>query len=61
MLGLSPKDAWLGGLLVISVAAFLAAGGSGRLVNGRALVPCVGFSLAFTFLALMTGLAVLRE
>ena len=63
MLGLSPKDAWLAGLLLVSVAAFLAsARWSNRLAEGRALVAySICFSLAFAFLALLAGLAVFRD
>jgi len=62
MLGLSPKDAWLIVLVLISTAGFLvAARWSGRLADGRPIVLySVGFSVAFVLLALATGLAVLR-
>ena len=62
MLGLSPKDASLIGLLLISALGFLAAARwSGRLADGRPIVLySVGFSVAFVVLALATGLAVLR-
>ncbi|HLQ32943.1 MAG TPA: hypothetical protein VK457_09660 [Chloroflexota bacterium] len=62
MLGLSPKDAWLVALLLISVGGYLAAARwSSRLADGRPIVMySVGFSLAFVLLALATGLAVIR-
>jgi hypothetical protein len=62
MFGLSPKDSWLIGLLVISCAAFLAAARwSRQLEDGRPIVVySIGFSLAFAAVALAAGLALLR-
>lgn len=61
MPGLSPKDASLVVLLLISIGAFAAAGRwAGHLSDGRALLFTVGFSVVFTVLAIVSGLAVLR-
>ena len=62
MFGLSPKDAWLAALLVLSGAAFVAAARwSRQLEDGRPFMVCsVGFSLAFTLLALAAGVALYR-
>ena len=63
MFGLSPKDAWLAALLVLSCAAFAAAARwSRQLEDGRPpfMAYSVGFSLAFTLLALAAGVALYR-
>jgi hypothetical protein len=62
MFGLSPKDAWLLALLVISCAAYLAAAvWWHQLEDGRPIVLySIGFSLAFALLALATGMALLH-
>ena len=62
MLGLSPKDAWLIGLVLISSGGFLvAARWSRQLADGRPMVIySIGFSLAFVLLTLASGVALLR-
>jgi len=63
MLGLPPKDVWLAGLILASIGAFAAtARFAGRLSDPRAIIAgSIGFSLLFTALALVSGLAVLRD
>ena len=62
MEGLSPKDSWLVGLLLLSAFAYLVAARlSGRFATDRPMVIyAAGFSVAFVALALITGLAVFR-
>jgi ketol-acid reductoisomerase len=61
MLALSAKDSWLIVLILISIGGFVfAARLAPRLTEGRAALYSVGFSLAFTLLALAAGIAVLR-
>ncbi|HLG73120.1 MAG TPA: hypothetical protein VK009_22080 [Chloroflexota bacterium] len=61
MPALSPKDSWLVVLILISIAGFAAAARlSPRITEGRATLFSVGFSVAFTLLALAAGIAVLR-
>jgi low temperature requirement protein LtrA len=63
MLGLPPADAWLAAMIVVSIGLFLAtARWSRRLAEGRALTTySIGVSLAFSLLAVLTGLALFRE
>lgn len=62
MFGLSPNGTWLAALLVLSCAAFVAAARwSRQLEDGRPfMMYSVGFSLAFTLLALAAGMALYR-
>ncbi len=57
MPGLSPKNEWLAGLILISICGFLIAT---RLPDKRASLYTVGFSVVFTGLALLIGVLVIR-
>ena len=62
MFGLPPNDAWLVALLAINCAAYAAAAvWSRQLEHDRPIVLySVGFSLAFSLLALLAGVALFR-